>query len=130
MTGTNTPKRVDVWMNSQPVGMAVERLGEIMRQGIDKNMLFVKFEDLCMYPDTEMMRIYNYLEIPYYKHDFDNVEQVTKEDDAVYGIYGDHTIRTKVEPLHSQSKQILGRDVTDWIWNTYKWYFDYFQYRK
>ena len=130
MSGTNTPKRVDIWLNSQPVGMAVERLGEIMRQGIDKNILFVKFEDLCMYPDTEMMRIYNYLDIPYYKHDFDNVEQVTKEDDAVYGIYGDHSIRTKVEPLHSQAKQVLGKDVTDWIWNTYKWYFDYFQYRK
>jgi hypothetical protein len=25
---------------------------------------------------------------------------------------------------------LLGRDVTNWIWDTYKWYFDYFRYSK
>ena len=68
--------------------------------------------------------------IPYYKHDFDNVEQVTKEDDEVYGAFGDHTIRTKVEPVASKAKQLLGKDVTDWVYNTYKWYFDKFRYTK
>ena len=98
--------------------------------GIDSKMLFVKFEDLCLYPDSQMIRIYEYLGIPYYKHDFDNVEQVTKEDDEVYGAFGDHTIRTKVEPVASKAKQLLGKDVTDWVYNTYKWYFDKFRYTK
>ena len=130
MQGTNTPKRVDIWVNSQPVGMALERLGEIYRQGIDRNMLFVKYEDLCMYPETEMTRIYKYLGIPEYQHDFDNVQQITQEDDSVYGVFGDHTIRTEVKPLASQAKSILGQDVCNWIWDTYKWYFNQFGYRK
>ena len=130
LIGTSTPKRIDVWANGQPVGMAIERLSEIMRQGYDSKILFVKFEDLCINPDTEMHRIYEYLGLPYFQHDWDNIEQITKESDEVYGIFGDHTIRTRLEVVPSTAKQVLGRDVTDWIWNTYKWFFDYFRYTK
>lgn len=130
MQGTTVPKRIDIWAQSPPVGMAIERLGEIFRLGINEKMLFVRFEDLCLYPDSELIRIYEYLGIPHFKHNFDNVEQVTKEDDEVYGTFGDHTIRTKVEPVPSKARQLLGKDVTDWIWNTYRWYFDEFKYIK
>jgi sulfotransferase len=92
--------------------------------------LFVKFEDLCLYPEQQMHRIYTYLDIPFYSHDFDNIEQVTKEDDEVYGAFGDHVIRTKLEPVPSKAKTLLGKDVTEWIYNTYKWYFDQFGYKK
>lgn len=130
MRGTTTPKRVDEWLAGQPVGMAVERLNEIIRQGIDKHIHFVKFEDLCLYPDEEMRKIYNYLGVDYYQHDFDNIPQITTEDDSVYGIYGDHVIRTKLEPVPSQAKTILGKDVTNWIWDNFQWYNQYFRYTK
>ena len=87
MQGTTVPKRIDIWAQNPPVGMALERLGEIFRMGTDSKMLFVKFEDLCLYPEQQMVRIYDYLGIPYFQHDFDNVEQVTKEDDEVYGMF-------------------------------------------
>jgi sulfotransferase len=128
--GTTVPKRIDIWAQNPPVGLAFERLSEIFRMGLDSKMLFVRFEDLCLYPDTEMIRIYEYLGIPHYKHDFDNIEQVTKEDDEVYGAFGDHVIRTKLEPVPSKAKQLLGKDVTDWIYTNYKWFFDTFRYSK
>jgi sulfotransferase len=128
--GTTVPKRVDIWAQQPPVGLAIERLSEIFRMGIDTKMLFVKFEDLCLYPDVQMRLIYNYLDIPFYSHDFDNIQQVTKEDDEVYGAFGDHTIRTKLEPVRSRAKELLGRDVTDWIFQNYKWYFEKFRYTK
>lgn len=130
MQGTTVPKRIDIWAQNPPVGMAIERLSEIFRMGINEKMLFVKFEDLCLRPESELIRIYEYLNIPYFKHDFDNVEQVTKEDDEVYGAFGDHNIRMKVEPVPSKAKQLLGKDVVDWIWTNYKWYFDQFKYTK
>jgi sulfotransferase len=130
MRGTTTPKRIDIWAQSQPVGLALERLQEILRQGLDKNMLFVRFEDLCLYPETELNRIYQFLEVPYYAHDFDNIEQITVEDDEVYGVYGDHTIKQKLELPHSQAKKVLGTDVTNWIWDNYQWFFNRFNYKK
>lgn len=129
MQGTTTPKRVDIWFNSPPVGIAVERLAEAIRQGIDKKMLFVKYESLCLRPEDEMKRVYNYLEIEPHPLNFDNIPQTTKEDDAVYGFSDLHTIRPTLEMRQSDAKSVLGKDVYDWIMNTYKWYNDYFGYR-
>jgi len=128
MQGTTTPKRVDIWFNSPPIGMAIERLSEAIRQGIDKKMLFIKYESLCLYPEMELKRVYDYLEIPLFRHNFTNIEQTTKEDDEVYGYAGLHSIRPTLEMKPSDAKQVLGKDVYDWIMNTYKWYNDYFGY--
>jgi sulfotransferase len=128
--GTTVPKRIDIWSQQPPVGLAIERLSEIYRTGLDKHMLFIRFEDLCLYPENTMLRIYKYLDIPAFEHDFDNIEQVTKEDDEVYGAFGDHVIRKKLQPVPSKAKQLLGKDVTDWIFENYRWFFDKFRYTK
>jgi sulfotransferase len=128
--GTTVPKRIDIWSQQPPVGLAIERLSEIYRTGLDKHMLFIRFEDLCLYPENTMLRIYKYLDIPAFEHDFDNIEQVTKEDDEVYGAFGDHVIRKKLQPVPSKAKQLLGKDVTNWIFENYRWFFDKFRYTK
>lgn len=128
--GTTVPKRIDIWAQQPPVGLAIERLSEIYRTGLDKHMLFIRFEDLCLYPENTMLRIYKYLDIPAFTHDFDNIEQVTKEDDEVYGAFGDHVIRKKLQPVPSKAKQLLGKEVTDWIWGNYQWFFEKFRYNK
>jgi len=130
MQGTTVEKRVDIWVQNPPIGMAVERLREIIRFGNDSKILFIKYEDLCLRPETTMAIAYKYLDIPYFSHDFDNIEQVTKEDDEVYGSFGDHVIRQKLSLTPSKAKILLGREVCNWIFDNYKWYFDYFRYVK
>jgi sulfotransferase len=128
MQGTTTEKRIDIWAQSQPVGLAVERLQQIFKEGINKKMLFIKFEEFTSNPAKEMARVYEYLGVPYYEHDFDRVEQITQEDDEVYGIYGDHQIRTKIEPLKENYKEVLGTYASNWIKTNYKWFYDEFKY--
>ena len=129
MKGTTTEKRVDIWTNSQPVGMAIERVYQIIKENNHKNILFVRFEDFCENPASEMKRIYAHFGLPYYEgHNFDNVEQITQEDDSVYGIYGDHTIKQKIEPQNKDYKQVLGNYTCDFIKNKYKWFYDEFRY--
>lgn len=130
MQGTTVPKRIDMWIQSPPVGIALERLVELFRMGLAPKILFLKYEDLCLYPDVSMKRVYDFLEVDYYYHDFDNIEQITKEDDEVYGQYGDHKIRKTLELLSSDADTILGKDVTNWIYEHYKWFFDEFRYLK
>jgi sulfotransferase len=129
MQGTSTPKRVEMWLSSPPIGLAVERLAEAIRQGVDKKMLFIRYESLCLYPEQEMKRVYDYLEIEPGKHDFSNIPQTTKEDDEIYGISGLHTIRPTLEMKPSDAKQVLGKDVYDSIMLHYKWYNEYFGYK-
>ena len=129
MQGTTTPKRVDIWFSSPPIGLAIERLNEAIRQGIDKKILFIKYEALCLRPEIEMKRVYDYLGLEPFKNDFDNIEQTTKEDDVVYGIAGLHDIRPSLEMKPSDAIQVLGKDVVDWINNQYRWYNEYFGYK-
>lgn len=130
--GTTVHKRMDEWANPQnTIGRAIERLFEINRLGYDDKILFIKYEDLCLYPKQQMIRVYEYLGIEYFDHDFDEVKQITAEDDKVFGLVNDlHTIRPKLEMRPSDAKQILGADVCDWIYNTYRWYYDKFGYKK
>ncbi len=129
MSGTNTPKRVDAWMASPPVGMALERLQQCFLEGINKEVLYIRAEDLTSYPQREMDKIYKYLGFESFQHDFDNVEQSIKEDDSVYGLTPDlHTIRQKIQPLTPDYTQVLGNQVCDWIDNTYSWYQKAFGY--
>lgn len=128
MKGTTTEKRIDIWTNSQPVGLSIERLYQILREGISKKMLFIKYEDLARNPDAEMRKVYSYLELPYFQHDYDNIVQITQEDDSVYGIYGDHQIRTKLEPPSNDFKEVLGVNAANWIKTNFKWFYDEFKY--
>lgn len=131
MQGTTTPKRVDQWLATPPVGLAFERLSEIFRQGIDKHCHFVRYEDLVQQPQQTMTLVYAYLGITDYRHDFDNIEQVTKEDDTVYGVYGDHVIRPRLEWRKSDAERILGKDVCKWVKDNaaFAWYNSRFDYR-
>lgn len=128
MTGTTTEKRIDIWANSQPIGLAIERLQQIFKEGINKKMLFIKYEDLAKNPEAEMKRVYEYLGLPEYKHDFNNIEQITEEDDTVYGMYGDHTIRKELKPMKADYVEVLGQSACNWIKSNYKWFFDEFKY--
>jgi|694.fasta_scaffold87798_4 sulfotransferase len=129
--GTTIHKRVDEWVHpTNTIGRAVERIFEMIRLGYDDKILFVKYEDLCLYTEIEMRRIYDYLELPYFEHDFDNIQQITSEDDSVYGLTNDlHTIKPKLELPTPDYHDILGKDICAWLYNTYKWYFDKFQYK-
>ncbi len=129
MKGTSTPKRVAMWLNSPPVGMALERLQQCIREGINRDILILRAEDLTTNPDVVMRKAYAYLNLPYYKHNFDNVEQSVKEDDSVYGLTADlHTIRNKVSPLKFDAVEVLGMDVCDQINKNFSWYQKSFGY--
>lgn len=128
LKNTTVPKRIDHWANGVPVGISLERMESIMQLKDDHKFLFVKYEDFCLNPEREMSRIYNYLEIPYYSHNFDEIPQLTHESDNHHFGMGDHIIRNTLEMKPSKAQDVLGRDVCDWITARYKWFYDYFKY--
>ena len=91
-------------------------------------VLFVRYEDFCLNPEQQMARIYNYLEIPYFQHNFDFIPQITHENDSPHMGFGDHIIRNTLQMKPSDAQDILGKGVCDWIIGRYKWFYDYFKY--
>jgi hypothetical protein len=129
MKGTTTHKRVELWAQSHPVGYSLEKLYQTLLDGTAANFLFIRYEDLCSNPDNVMKSIYQYLELDEFKHDFQHISQVTTENDAIHGIYGDHVIRPYLQMLPNDSKEILGLHTVDLIKENYKWYYDFFGYK-
>lgn len=101
--------RVEYWLrNDQPLGLAYNRITDVIQRGFKDRMFLVDFDDLTKFPEETMKQIYLFLEEPFFQHDFNNVKQVTWEDDSVHGIKGLHDIRPKVEPMEPQWQKILG----------------------
>ena len=128
--GDTPNKRLSIYSQTSPILPAMKSLFENVRVGIDSKILFVKFEDLCVNPNLELARIYQYLELPYFQHDFSNIEQITKEDDEIYGIFGDHIIRPKLEPVISKAEELFGKGGLEWIYEKYDWFYTRFNYIK
>ena len=128
MVNITTEERIDTWANSRPVGLAFERLRQIIKEGKDKSMLFIKYEDLTRNPTKELERLYSYFEVDGHDHDFENIEQITVEDDEVYGVFGDHKIQNKITQNKPDYKEVLGVNASDWIKQNYGWFYDHFKY--
>ena len=74
---------------------------------------FIEYENLCKYPEETMRGVYEFLEKPYYSHDFENVEYSNENYDRACNLKDLHTVRKKVE--YKQQKKILPLD----IWKKY-----------
>lgn len=101
--------RCEWWMREdQPVGLAFVRIREAIQRGLRDRLHFVRAEDLTSRPAETMRGVYDFLGEKYFEHDFEHVEQVTREDDGVHGYEDMHTIRPRVEPLVSDWAKVLG----------------------
>ena len=112
-----------LFRSSQPIGLALERFWEMRRTGILKRCHVIRAEDLTAKPGETMAGVYAYLQLPPFAHDFDHVEQVTAEDDSVYGLSATlHKVRPKIEPMRKDYIDVLGTDVCKWVNERFDWY--------
>lgn len=102
--------RCDIWASAgQPVGLAYNRVKDAISRGHKDKLFFLEFDHLTSYPKQTMQLVYNYLELPYFEHDYNNIEQYTQEDDdGVHRIPNLHKIRPNVRPVPKDSQEILG----------------------
>jgi len=129
LTGTTTDKRVIHWANNVPVGPTMDRIYQTILEGTHQHILFIKYEDLIANPKSQLERIYEYLELPYFEHNFKKIDQITHEDDKIYGVFGDHVIRPKIEKLKEDYLEILGENGCNLITENYKWFYEAFDYK-
>lgn len=101
--------RLKYWTSeNQVVGLAYNRIKDAVQRGWGSQMLFVPYERLTDSPHNTLEKIYEFLGLSSFTHDFNNVKQVTFENDDVHGFKNLHIIRPVVEPQASQWERILG----------------------
>ena len=127
--GTTVSKRVDMYMKNMPVNISLDRIQELYELGLDGSVMFVRAEDLTSRPQEIMDELYSIIDVESFTHNFDNVEQTTKENDVIHALDNDlHTIRNKVEPIIEDYNEILGEAACNFIDTEYAWYQKAFGY--
>lgn len=129
LTGTTTDKRIIHWSNNVPIGPVMDRIYQTILEGMHEHILFVKYEDLVKNPKAELERIYEYLELPYFDHNFKKIDQITHEDDKIYGVFGDHIIKPEIKVLKEDYLEVLGQNGCDMITQNYQWFYEAFDYK-
>jgi sulfotransferase len=60
-------------------------------------IMLIEYENLCKEPEKTMRKVYEFLERPYYSHDFENVEYSNENFDRACNLKDLHTVKRKVE---------------------------------
>jgi len=79
------------------------------------NILFIEYEDLVENTQEQMDRIADFVCIPRFTHDCENVPP-SNENDEVYGVKDLHKVREKVSKRKYSARHVLGHK----LWNYYQ----------
>lgn len=78
-----------------------------------ENIHIVDYNEFIENPQEELNKIYFFLEIDGYSHNFDNIYNWCKEDkDAAWGIEGLHDIRPKLGRTNRPPEEVIGEENT------------------
>lgn len=77
------------------------------------NIHLVNYNDLTNDPSKELKKIYEFLEIDPYKHDFENIlNTCAEEKDAAWGLENLHKIRSKLGRTNRPPEEVIGIENT------------------
>lgn len=106
--------RCEVWAGAGGVvGSCYNRLRDAIARGYRDRLHLIEFEKLTAAPRATLQGIYDFLEQPYWEHDFEHVQQVTQEDDTEHGYKSLHDIRPAVRPMEPSWPHVLPKAVAD-----------------
>ena len=116
--------RVSVWTSDEGVlGRPYVSLLDTVQRGLGDRILFFSYEDWTTNPEEMCRKLYDFIGEDFYQHDFHNIEQVIRENDAGYGWGEDlHEIKVgKLLPASKDSSNIIGREWVQKLHNTEFW---------
>jgi sulfotransferase len=75
----------------------------------------VEYNDLVSNPQETMDKIYDFLEIDSFDHNFGNIENTCQEEkDDAWGIKNLHIIRSKLQKTSTPPEEVLGKELTEY----------------
>jgi len=74
-----------------------------------ENFLFVEYEDLLADPKGQLARIHEFLELPAFEYDFNNIDgsTVAEDDEQLHGHAGMHDVKPVLAAQHKQDPREL-----------------------
>lgn len=104
------------------LGQSYFGLQQALIEGKQKSLHFIEYDDLMNNPDETLRKIYEFLELPFYQHDFSKIENTHKElDSEVYGVDDMHDVRPTINKVSPNPNEILSEQVLEKCKNLEFW---------
>jgi sulfotransferase len=98
-----------------PIDNALYGIAFACQENVKSNFCIVEYNDLVSDTEGVVGKIYDFLGLDYFKHDYQNIENKFHERDETYGLYGMHDVRKRV----SRSTVNIGEVLTPYILQKY-----------
>ncbi len=86
-------RRISTYTNPEGlIGFPVECLKDAIEMGYSKRIMVIMYYELTNNPENTLKKIHNFLGLPEYEYDFNNIKQSTWEFDGLYNYKFPHSI--------------------------------------
>lgn len=93
------------------LGQSFHGIRQAIMEGRQRQLHFIEYDDLTNNPEETMRKIYEFLDEPYFKHDFSNLVNVHQERDAeVYGLADMHKVRKELGKVSADPREVLSEE--------------------
>jgi hypothetical protein len=106
---TDENRMGEMWFNM--VKDCMEGLQQAKKDAANR-LLLINYDNLIKNPILELTKIEDFLNLPPWKYNLDNITSETTDDDlSAWGMNGMHQIRPKLEKTARHPGEILGQDL-------------------
>lgn len=104
------------------LGNAMQAMQDAVAKGWRDRLHFVDYDDLLKNPAQSLKQIYDFLELPGFEHDFQNISNPNREDDwSVYGLSDMHAVKARISPPEKHPEEVLSKYVLSRCTGGQKW---------
>lgn len=86
-----------------------------------KHLLMVEYDDIVKNPKTTMEKIYEFLDLEYYEHQFSNIENSHREIDDQWYLKDMHHVRKTIKKQSKSPQDVLSKTILDTYSNLEYW---------
>jgi len=108
----NDENRCTILANQGPISISYQAILKGLEDGYERNMLFIEYNDLVNSTQETIKRVYDFLELEYYNHGFENIKNVNQENDGkTYGFKDMHEVRPIISKTSIDPNEILPKSI-------------------
>lgn len=110
--GSNIASRAYYYAGPEgAMGLSHRNIKDSITMGYLDRMLFVDYSRFCNSPKSQTKRIYDFLEIPSYDHDFQQITQDEQYNDLAVGLPDLHKIKPSIDKTTVNCVEYLGLEL-------------------
>lgn len=104
------------------LGQSYNALKTIFEKGQQNIIHLIEYDDLINSPKETMEKIYDFLNEKYFDHNFESIENLHREkDQEVYGLADMHQVRSKLDKISADPKDVLSEKILEQCRGTEFW---------